>query len=388
MLEYLEKFKALNPELREAVSNASAVANVTALEKEFGTSLSELVIRIMVRDIALSAVPGFLVSDLKIELSKADALYQRLRQDILAPVLPYLEKIPNVQSPQTGTKHIIDVEDEEEVKLLAQKTLQSIDTSPDWNEAAAKIIDLAKLSFGSEVLNMRLKTILTTYLKGVRNKVDTKLLLQKSIAEGGVAVDDGKADQIISLAGEFVIKPDLAPLRPKFSVPEDSLIGRDIPYDFAREMERREQDKNKGKNVATTNIVDPYSFGRPKEVVGKVTMNDVKATAPKIMNQLDELRFTDLVIFRRLSGNPEEATARIKEKIELLEYENYHKRLEGIKSWRQSPINRIYLRICELAITDNLAVEKVIANLQAGNAPCLSPAEFVAIMKLNKELRF
>lgn len=406
MIEYLEKFKNLDANLREAVSSPEAVAKITALEKEFNTSLSELVIKVMVKDIALQAVPGFLISDLKLDLGRADELFQRLKSDIFGGVMDYLDgnqnrefgignrdsatkAISSIEKPQAGTNFIFDAEDEEEIAQHKEKIEIKADTGPDWNEAAAKIIRLAKLSFGSDVLNDRVKNILTTYLKGVRNRVDTKLFLQKPVAEGGVAIEEGLADLIISFAQEFVIKPDLAPLRPKFAVPEDELAGRDTPYDFAREMERLEQNKGKvqaAKPVA--NVVDPYAFGRPKEMVGKVVMNDVKVAAPKIMNQLDELRFIDLVIFRRLSGNPEEATKRIKEKIELLEFENYHKRLEGIKAWRQSPINRQYLKICELAVADNSAVGQVIAEMQAKGEASLSPAEFVAIMKLNKELRY
>lgn len=402
MIEYLEKFKAIDSFLREAVSSQEAIKKITFLEKEFGVSLSELVIRVMVKDVALVAVPGFLVANLKLDLAKADTLYQRLRQEIFAPVMSYLQgsypvvapkevakDLTLMEKPQAGTKFIFDVEDEEEVERLKEKNISPGEAGTDWNGAADKIVSLAKLSFGSDVLNQRLKSILTTYLKGIRNRVDTKLFLQKNIAEGGVAIDEALADQIILLAQEFVIKPDLAPARPKIAVPEDSLAGRDVPYDFAREMERLELNKNK-KNEAkeVVNIVDPYAFGRPKELIGKVVMNDVKVAPPKIMNQLDELGFIDLTIFRRLSSNPEEATRRIKDKIDLLEFENYHKKLEGIKYWRQSPINKIYLKICELAVTDSLAVGQVIADLQAKNQPCLSPAEFVAIMKLNKELRY
>ncbi len=418
MIEYLEKFKALDQQLRDAVSSPEVVKKITTLEKEFNANLSELIIRVMVKDMTLVSVPGFLVSNLKIDLSKADALYQRLQQDIFAPVMSYLkgdypvaslshemivadtlsvnekklevieENFKHLEKPQIGTKFIFDVEDEEDVAKLKEKSVVVDAVGPDWVGAADKIVRLAKLSFGSEVLNQRVKTILTTYLKGVRNGVDTKLILQKNIADGGVAMEESLADQIFLLAQEFVIKPDLAPIRPKIAVPEDNLAGRDMPYDFGKEMERLEQMKGKKKTEPSVSVVDPYSFGRPKELVGKVVMNDVKVAAPKIMNQLDELGYIDLVIFRRMSTNPEDATRKVKEKIELLEFESYHKRLEGIKAWRQSPINRVYLKICELAVADNLAVGQVIADLQEKKEAYLSPAEFVAIMKLNKELRY
>lgn len=396
MLDYLQKFQTLDNDLRQAVSSPEAVKRLTELEKEYQVVLSQLVIRIMVKDIALSAVPSFLISELHMDLSKADELYQKMRQSIFNGVIGYLENrsstVDNkaaesikaeLEKPVTGTQFMIDAEDEEEVAKYKSAPIE--EKGPDWEGAADKIIRLAKMTFSSELLNDRLKTILVTYLKGIRNRVDTKLFLQKSASDGGLELDEKTADQLFSLAQEFVIKPDLAPNKPKFKLPEDALLNRDVPYDFTREMERLNKDKKEKEN---TGVVDPYAWGRQKETVGKVKMNDVKVSPPKIMNQLDELRFIDLVIFRRLASQPEEAVAKIKEKIELLEFENYRKKLDGISAWRQSPVNRNYLSICEIAATENKSVGDVIEAFKNKGMACLSPAEFIAIMKLNKELRY
>ena len=60
---------------------------------------------------------------------------------------------------------------------------------------------------------------------------------------------------------------------------------------------------------------------------------------------VDELRYMDLIGFRRLCKTPEDIVSKVKEKINLLEEENYAKRLDGIKAWRQNSVNKIYLEI-------------------------------------------
>jgi hypothetical protein len=406
MLEYLEKFKLLDEKLRQSVSSPEVMAKITELEKVYGVNLSELVIRIMVKDLALPAVPAYLVSDLKLELNRAGELFDRLRQEVLLAALPYLENKPGKKNdlpvvreslspaltetvkPQEKVSLVFHPDDEVEAQKLLESKVSQLASGTDWTNAVNQIISLSKLSFGSEVLNDRLKSILLSYLKGVRNKVDTKLFLGKGIAEGGVALDEKTVDYLLILAQEFIIKPEIAKSKPRVRVEEDDFLNRDVPYDFAAASAKKSSQSIGAGTALPEGISDPYAFGRPKEAIGKVAMDDIKATAPRVMNQLDELRFIDLPIFRRLSRDPSAAIERIKEKIGLLEMENYRKRLEGVMAWRQSPVNRIYLKISEESITSKKPVSQIIQELESSGQPHLSPVEFVAIMKLNKDLRY
>jgi len=120
---------------------------------------------------------------------------------------------------------------------------------------------------------------------------------------------------------------------------------------------------------------------------GKIRMEDVKYV-PKILGPIDELREMDLVNFRRLSNNPDEAAEKIKEKLGFLEEENYRQRVAGIKAWRESPINKLYLAIGQESIVHNKSVEAVISEKQSQGNDYLTNQEFEAIMNLNKSLRF
>lgn len=120
---------------------------------------------------------------------------------------------------------------------------------------------------------------------------------------------------------------------------------------------------------------------------GKIRMDDVKLM-PKTMGPIDELKYMDLVNFRRLNKDPISAAAKIKDKIRLLEDDHYAKRLEGIRAWRVSPINRLYLEMGHESISHGRAINAIIEERKAAKADFLEIGEFEAILDLNKDFRY
>jgi len=123
------------------------------------------------------------------------------------------------------------------------------------------------------------------------------------------------------------------------------------------------------------------------EPESKVRVEDVKFV-PRVMGPIDELKFLDLINWRRLDKEPAKITKKVKEKIELLEEESYAKRLEGIRCWRLSPVNRLYLAMGQASISNNQPVDVIIEERKKQGEEYLTSQEFEAIMDLNRELRF
>ncbi|MFH1582971.1 MAG: hypothetical protein ABIB72_01470 [Candidatus Falkowbacteria bacterium] len=119
----------------------------------------------------------------------------------------------------------------------------------------------------------------------------------------------------------------------------------------------------------------------------KVKVEDVKYV-PRVMGPLDEIKYMDLINFRRLDRDPLKSADKIKSKINLLEEEDYAKKLEGIKLWRRNPINKLYLEIGGLSISENKPVDVIIEERKINNQEYLTADEFKVIMDLNKSLRF
>ncbi len=119
----------------------------------------------------------------------------------------------------------------------------------------------------------------------------------------------------------------------------------------------------------------------------KTKMDDVKAR-PKVMGPLEELRYLDLTNFRRLGASPKEITEKLVMKIKLLEKDGYDRMVEGVKSWRQSPVNRIYVRLAQEAVAQGVTLRDAVAARQAENKETLTMEEIEAIVAMNSRLMF
>jgi len=116
-------------------------------------------------------------------------------------------------------------------------------------------------------------------------------------------------------------------------------------------------------------------------------MEDVKAR-PRVMGPLEELRYLDLVNFRRLGTSPKEITGKIVMKIRLLEKDGYDRMVEGVKSWRQSPVNRIYIRLVQEAVAKDITLRDAVAARLSEKKETLTMEEIEAIVAMNSQLMF
>jgi len=307
-------------------------------------------------------------------------------------------------------------------------------------ERLERIMGKAQINFGSDELRNRFKQILETYLRGIRNKVEIKQAFTKSLESGGLGFDEQLADSIIVIADssqeeetEVKIKPPIKIQTPDIereAVASLKKIGaRDFEYDLAKDLSRKKADIQKidreviidtshelappppvkvvtsqkikitkhektmlrqpeaKKEVIEPNVLIKSTARTIQNKDGKIKMEDVKQM-PKTMSPIDELKYMDLTNFRRLAETPEVAVEKIKEKLMLLEDENYAKRLDGVKAWRISPVNKLYLDIGQKSISDNKAIDDIIKEQKNQNKESLTDQEFKVIMDLNRSLRF
>ena len=144
---------------------------------------------------------------------------------------------------------------------------------------------------------------------------------------------------------------------------------------------------DKQKIISQTQRIKQIDARKTDVITGKIKMDDVKFK-PKVMSPIDELRYMDLISFRRLSPDVRGITEKIKEKIKLLEEESYTKRSSGIRAWRMCPVNKLYLDIGQISISKNKAIDAIIEERKSNHQDCLNIKEFEAIADLNRDLRF
>lgn len=168
---------------------------------------------------------------------------------------------------------------------------------------------------------------------------------------------------------------------------EDKKRDGKVKDDDKRKKSTRVADITKKDSEAGLKINRPTPISNTPAPDGKVKMDDVKYV-PKLMGPIDELGEMNLVNFRRLSQDSKEATKKIEEKIKFLEDDRYSKRIEGIKAWRSSPINKLYLEIGQEGIIVARGIENAIKAREKSNKDYLKLDEFNAIMELNKRIRY
>jgi hypothetical protein len=118
---------------------------------------------------------------------------------------------------------------------------------------------------------------------------------------------------------------------------------------------------------------------------GKVIMDDIKA-APRVYSPIDELRFMTIKNFRQLSANPNRGVELIRDKIQSLAEDNYSNLAAAINAWKQSPVNRMYVELCQQALDAGQPVLKTLAQRLKQEPEFLNENEFEAIIKLNRAL--
>ncbi|HAM88300.1 MAG: hypothetical protein US83_C0005G0085 [Candidatus Falkowbacteria bacterium GW2011_GWC2_38_22] len=487
MLNYLEKFKSLPADLRQRVSSPAVMASLSAIEKKYNVNLATVIMRVMVNDISLVDLPKFFVFENDMDGRQAEKLTEELKRDVFVVVADHLGIAVEKPAPAVsqagnqldswmqsrkdetavrGSSFFFSAEDEEEVKSLAKKLsdFKVPQSAPaekqiDFDVVIDKVIKGINISFSSDNLRNRFRNVMTTYLRGIRNRIDTKQALIRDVVSGGLGVSEIYADNILlftektkaeiadapSVETQNFASPHLAP--EQATKTEKPIIDKEKPVDIAagnaRDIDYDYKNMPSLKTVETQNPApQPIALAEPKEKPmimpsitldkkpeplvspkketlavnintdqnsaigfalnmesakplamrprgesGKIKIEDVKHV-PKLVGPLDELKELDLINFRRIGVDPSERVRKIKDKISFLEEESYGQRLAGIKAWRHSPVNTLYLDIGRESISTHQGIDAIINARRDHGVDYLTEEEFEAIMSLNKYLRY
>lgn len=499
MFDYLQKFNNLPQSLREKVSSPSAMRAVSELEDKYRVDLAAVVMKIMAKTLSLNDLIQHFVSEDNLSKERASDLKEEMIKKVFAPVSEYLGL--------TGVKKV-----------------------PEMSDVVSDLIKEIALALPSEDLYPRLRSILITYLKGIRTKIDAKNSLMKEVEFGGLGLSQEETDRVFKLlqtrenAKNDVNKENLKPEAAKEEKPvelEAVLADSASPLDIEKEIKEQidkieKQDKQpevskveaETKNISSKEKLDKiimsaeanaaplmfkkndkkflpaeekeeflplpnkkedekpaldttkkemapeikpespelkqeeakieekhdvkapeikavnlskkeeietevkpeaikeelkeektkedkappkaahFNFKRPSAATSsKPKMDDIKPVA-RVMSPIDELRFLDLTNFRRLGENSDASVLKVFNKIKLLERDGYDKMVEGVKAWRQSEVNRLYIKIGQESISKDLNMKDVIEERKKNNLPYLTLEEINSVFRLNGRLSF
>ncbi len=273
-----------------------------------------------------------------------------------------------------------------------------------------------------EVALKRLRTVLDSSLRGIRNDVATEEILMRSTKLGGLGFDATLTHTVLEAIHKFapqvrqgtsVALPPKAPLAPSPSIKPAPLmppvpkttLSPERPAQLAQAAIVQPPPAPKPIPItipAKPNQVPlPVSAPTPPKVTAAApnpvitpvrpipapSMVDVQGKPP-VAGPIDELHLFTLTDFRRLSPNAKQATARLREKIKLLEEDSYAKMTDGVQAWRSSPLNALYLALVNESLTTGQPIASIISGRQAAGQSTLTSDEFAAIRELNQQLKF
>jgi hypothetical protein len=290
----------------------------------------------------------------------------------------------------------------------------------------------------------KLANTLKLYWRGVRSKIDTRPILTKPINNGGFALTVPVVDSLLGALDEkkilnlnkkhAVIKKPVSGVLEKIAQVAKTAPRHEDSYNLAVALDTKHElasgidlsheiapvkpvvpvvkkpdissvmEKVAPKPAVPTPIVPPVPVAkpvvvpapvkapvavapaRPAESKVKPRVEDIKPI--RIMNPIDELRYMDLINFRRIAKDPIDITKKVKSRIKLLEGEDYEKGLAGVTAWRQSPINKLYLKIVNSSLSNGQTIPQVIEDFKSKKQDYLTLAEVEAIISLNSDLKF
>ena len=427
MLKILEKYNRLPQAIRDRMSSDSVLSAVKELEAKYKINLHVIIMRIMVGEISINSLVEFFTKEFKIDLPQAQILSKELKGIIEKKQVETRFIASPVAASPVNNLDAFSQEDEKEIEQINQSMDQvKIDPNSNIDDKANKIFDQLGISFSSQFLLDRFKKILKVNLSGVRDLDATSEILLKPFDQGGVKLSEDDAKRTIDTLGKVKLQDkdieksqilksqNTAKSKNEISKqveiarqPAQSGIARDVEYNLEKEIAKTQN--SKPRPPAQSSVASPPAeklvgvVKTQKSVQDNVTIKDEKKEVekvekvqekiadkevkhkPRTMSPIDELRYLSLVDFRRLHEDPAKAIIKIQEKINLLGGYKYNDKVEGMQAWRESPVNKMYLKIGHSSMVSGKSVKDTIYEL--GEKDSLNQEEFDIIGKLNYELR-
>ncbi|MFA6587974.1 MAG: hypothetical protein WCT08_02795 [Patescibacteria group bacterium] len=445
----LLKFQKLPDLTKSRASDPEAMRVLDQLEKDFSLNLAELVMRVLVKEVAPEKIDEALNLQYSVDRTKAKEVAQAMLDRLFFHF--HLLELPDVSQdkskegeplkPQSGANpYLVHPDDEKDIlthqKFLQNPPAQTVDT--DFEKVVNRIVQMERLQL-DEITKRRFEKVIESRLVDVRDKLETRDILVRSEKIGGMGFDDARAERIVAELERVVEEihrrpkpviekpkpaiqpkpiPPPPPPPPKVQVDLKPKAENEIPKPVPKPvMPKPPEIQSTPVSISTIEkpkkIVAPPPWFRPSNipavaqpsqpVQSAVTfkpkpiappqpsyqemVTDVRAPV-KVMGPIEVLASLTLEDFRRLGVDPEARTKKIIDEIEALGKDSFGQKAAGIQAWRKSPTFQNYLQIGQMAMEKKEDLTDIIQLLKAQGKPSLGTDEFEAIGALMRQFRF
>ncbi len=325
--------------------------------------------------------------------------YSNFQRDANAKL--FEETAPQARVPSTTTTM-----SEEGVPVIRGNS--SMDNYDDLLEVAVEdTVQKLTVAGLDDYLLKRLRNIISTRLRDVRNQIQVKEVLARDSKIGGLDRHPEEADAMAK-----VIEESYTSHREALTAAEQQRIERmKQAQDEKREVRRKEESDSHAEwyrqKIQAANpwaaALEAQKSGQPQPVGQGVwpqasaagAINADPNARPAIDSIRPPVRLTSLgnelggltlAEFRRIAKSPEEAMERLWQKLETLKQESYESWQEGAQAWRQSPLQQQYLQLVTQSFSSGRPVAEIAREWHEKDPNQPTAEEIGAILLINNRL--
>ena len=266
-------------------------------------------------------------------------------------------------------------------------------------QAVEDICTAIQIETFDEYLAKRLRSLIETRLRHVRNVDQVRDILSRDPKVGGVGLNGEVLDRAVATI-ERVHETMHDRIEAEEKAEIEAQRQRQIEQSAARKAEEEqarkawfEEKKQEGLGGESASVQALRDLAQ-----GKVSATSPAPGAPiwrldavqgdvRLMSLTDELGQMSLERFRRLGATPEESLERLQQKFQALKQESFERWTEGMTRWRSSPLQQAYLGLVSRAFGRGMSVAELANEEHSAQASALSSEEVAVLMELNQQLQ-
>ncbi|HEU0050561.1 MAG TPA: hypothetical protein VFQ60_00705 [Patescibacteria group bacterium] len=316
------------------------------------------------------------------------------------------------------SKPEIQTTEEEDLAALAARTPASAPSGP-LDQAVEETYASLNLGNLDPYLAKRMRNIISTRLRDVRNAAQIKAILLRETKVGGMEFAPEEANRV---AG--IIEQMYEAHRSKLVEEEKRAIQETAMTQQAKIEERKKRESEEhakwyaeklqsrpeeilkrtiaARQASSADRAVMYAMAGANQKGVQVAVSGSSAAmasnprvavdsmrAPtRLIGLSEELAGMTMAAFRRLSADPEQAANKIRQKLETLKADSFEKWVEGVEAWRQSPLQEQYLKLVAESFKNGIPVGELVEKKRKEQPELPNSAEIGAIIALNGELQY
>ncbi|MEI7512371.1 MAG: hypothetical protein WCK01_02840 [Candidatus Uhrbacteria bacterium] len=257
-----------------------------------------------------------------------------------------------------------------------------------------KNINLTKVL--DEHLTTRLRNLISSRLRDVRNREQVLAMLLREEKVGGVELEASEAERVQNvIESTYAEKRGIVEEEAKQKIvavqeEQKKKIGerKERESEEHAEWYRQKVLASKG-DEALRQIIAESSRKAPAPVSGapRPAVDSISG-GTKLSSLADELRSMDIESYRRQSRDPNQAAQRIFEKLESLKREGFERWTEGVEAWRSSVLQQQYLRLIAESFASGKPVSELVEEKRKIDPNLPTAEELGSIIALNGKIQF